>query len=282
MEIANGWSCFSFILRIFCLAWRLLWALWKWTSVCEQLSWGSATGFPCFDTSASSQHSPDLLRASRGVCQELHREHSARCTSFGVLPAPIAKTAKPEMQQQGRFNDPLTEAFRNVRFLFVPTGCFSSGPRLLQVVHLIELPATTFCFDLAKLLVFFSVHFKFQDPLHFLCFSSFPLVPLPLNCSAKKKKDEKKSYRIKNFPRVWTESGIIHTWTAIADSVAGNGLLQHLKIFFFFNDLVLMVRFEQILSSCWKAYMRHLISLTGDRSLWSLGWSSEAKLKKWI
>ena len=43
------------------------------------------------------------------------------------------------MQQQRRFNDPLTEAFRNVRFLFVPTGCFSSGPRLLQVVHLIEL-----------------------------------------------------------------------------------------------------------------------------------------------
>lgn len=199
MEIANGWSCFSFILRIFCLAWRLLWALWKWTSVCEQLSWGSATGFPCFDTSASSQHSPDLLRASRGVCQELHREHSARCTCFGVLPAPIAKTAKPEMQQQRRFNDPLTEAFRNVRFLFVPTGCFSSGPRLLQVVHLIELPATTFCFDLAKLLVFFSVHFKFQDPLHFLCFSSFPLVPLPLNCSAKKKKRWKKILQNKKF-----------------------------------------------------------------------------------
>ena len=118
------------------------------------------------------------------------------CTCFGVFPAPIAKTAKPEMQQHRRFNDPLTEAFRNVRFLFVPTGCFYSGPRLLQVVHLIELPATTFCFDLAKLLVFFSVHFKFQDPLHFLCFSSFPLVPLPLNCSAKKKKKKKRLKRI--------------------------------------------------------------------------------------
>ena len=208
------------------------------------------------------------------------------CTCFGVFPAPIAKTAKPEMQQHRRFNDPLTEAFRNVRFLFVPTGCFYSGPRLLQVVHLIELPATTFCFDLAKLLVFFSVHFKFQDPLHFLCFSSFPLVPLPLNCSAKKKKKKKILKRNLQNKKFSTSLNWIwhHLYLNSYSWLCGRKWFASTPedFFFFFNDLVLMVRFEQILSSCWKAYVRHLISLTGDRSLWSLGWSSEAKLKKWI
>ena len=174
------------------------WEYFDWCGDCSGLSEIEPVCVSCLagEVPLASLASTQVLLPNTPQTFRMRVEVSARncsvsiqpgCTCFGVFPAPIAKTAKPEMQRHRRFNDPLTEAFRNVWFLFVPTGCFSSGPRLLQVVHLIELPATTFCFDLAKLLIF-SVHFKFQDPLHFLCFSSFPLVPLPLNCSAKKKK----------------------------------------------------------------------------------------------